>query len=102
MDECRALGDIHYRIVRHKEVIVHKGGSVSDLDEEIAEIVVVDILCHAGALCLPVKPGAESTVVNVIVLNYYVNSRVELDATYLVGEKFVLYGDIVDLVMLNF
>ena len=75
---------------------------MSDLDEEIAEIVVIDILGNASALSLPVQPSAERAVVNVVVLNYYVDSRVKLDSTYFVGEKFVLGGDVIYLVMLDF
>ena len=75
---------------------------MSDLNEKVAEVVVVDILCHAGALRLPVEPSAESAVMNVIVFNYNIDRRVELDTANLVGEKFVFDSDVVDFVMLDF
>ena len=101
VDKCRALSDIHYRIIRHKEVVIYKCRTVSDLNEEVAEIVVIDVFCHASALSLPVKPSAEGAMVDIVIFDYNVNSCVELDAAYFVGEKFVLGGDVIYFVVLN-
>ena len=74
---------------------------MSHLNKEIAEIVVINIPCHARALSLPIEPGAEGTVMDVVIFDYYVNSRVKLDAADLVGKKLVLCGYVVDFIVLD-
>ena len=75
--------------------------AVAHLDEEVAVVVVEEVPRDAGALRLPVQPGAERAVVDAVVADDDVDGRVQLDAADLVAVELALEGDVVDVVVLD-
>src|SRR5215217_910448 len=71
------------------------------LDEQVAVIGVEDVAGDAGALRLPVEPGAERAVVDPVVADDHVDGCVQLDAADLVAVELPLDGDVVDVVVLD-
>ena len=68
MHEGRALGAIHQRDVGEEEVVIHRAGTVGDLNVKIAGIIVIEILGYTRALCLPIQPCSMiAAMMNVIV-----------------------------------
>src|SRR3954470_7129687 len=84
-----------------EDVVVDEIGPVTDLDEQVPVVRVVDVARDAGALRLPVQPGAERTVVNTVVPDHHVDGRVQLDAADLVAVELPLDRDAVDVVVLD-
>src|SRR6185312_1993445 len=86
---------------RGEDVVVDEIRPVADLDEKVPVIRVVDVARDAGALRLPVQPGAQGTVVDPIVADNDVEGRVQLDTADLVPVELTLHGDVVDVVVLD-
>ena len=74
---------------------------MADLDEQVAVVGVEEVARDAGALGLPVQPGAERAVVDPVVPDDHVDRGVQLDAGDLVAVELALEGDVVDVVVLD-
>ena len=81
--------------------MVDQVGAVADLDEQVPRVGVEQVARDAGALGLPVEPGAERAVVDPVVEDLHVDSGVELDASDLVPVELALGRDVVDVVVLD-
>ena len=64
-------------------------------------VVVEQILAHAGALCLPVEPKSPGTMVEMIPADNHVNGRVHLNTANLSACKVLLVIYVVDMIVLN-
>ena len=74
---------------------------MADLDEQVAVVAVEEVARDAGALRLPVEPGAERAVVDAVVADDDVDRGVQLDAGDLVAVELALERDVVDVVVLD-
>ena len=62
-------------------------------------VVKEQISCHSCALCLPVKPQAAGTAVNVVAAYDHVNGRMHLDASDFGAAQILLIVDVMDLIV---
>ena len=101
MDISAALGDIVKIVGGGKNVVVHHVRTMCHFNHQVTVIVVVEVFADTGALCLPVKPGTKGTVMDIIVMDLYVNGCVQLDACNLVTEILMFYGNVVNMVIVD-
>ena len=101
MDISAALCRIVKGIGRCENVIVHQIWPVGDFHHQIPVIFVINIAAHPGSLGLPVKPGSQCAVMDIIVVNLHVDCRVQLDSCDFMAVKFMLYRNIVDFIPMN-
>ena len=96
-----ALSHIVEIVLGTEDVVVHKIRSVGNLDHQVAVVRIVQIAGDMGTLGLPVEPGTERTVVDVVVAYGDIDCSMKLDSGNLVTEILMLHGDIVDVVVLD-
>ena len=100
MHEGSALRTVVDRHGGEENVVVQQLRTVRYLYLHVTRIVIQQVARHTCALCLPVKPKAENTVMNVIILNDRVNSGMELDAGNLRAAELVFVRYVVNVIML--
>ena len=71
----RSLGGIIKGVFGCKDVVVHQTGAVSYLDHKVSGIPIIDITANPCPLGLPVKPGSQQTVMDIIMMNLHIYCR---------------------------
>ena len=103
--------------VRKQYVIVHQRRSVGNFNKDILadavhplriciflvrqRIVMEQVLRNACSLCLPVKPEASRTVMEMVSSNDHIDCRMHLDTADLCTRKVLFVVDMVNVIVLN-
>ena len=72
------------------------------LDHQVAVIFVKQVFADPGSLHLPVQPDTQRAVVDVIMYYLYVYGSVELDPGNFISEEFMLYCNIINMIVIDF
>ncbi len=96
-----ALSDIVKIIFRSKNIVVHNIRAVCHLHHQIPVVAVIQVFAHPRPLRLPVKPCAKGAVVDIVVVNLYVDCSVELDSRDFIAEILMLHRNIINMVSVN-
>ena len=95
--------------------MINQRGTVGYLDKDVLSqgqivgnegagwrhVVVEQILCDAGALCLPVEPETAGAVMEMVAANDDVDGGVHLDAADFRTGQILLVVDMMDVIVLN-
>ena len=84
-----------------KDIMIDQAWTVGDLDHEIPVIPVVKISADPCPLRLPVKPGSQTTVMDIVITYLNVNGRMKLDAGNLMTKILMFHRNIINMVMIN-
>ena len=101
MDISAPLGRIVKCIWRCKNIVIHQIRAMGYFHHQIPVIFVIDIAAHPGSLSLPVKPGSQCAVMDVIVMNLHIDGRVKLDPGDFMAVKLMFYRNIINLIPIN-
>ena len=93
MNVRAALGCINKAVRGCKDVVVHQIRAVGDFDHEISVVLIVNIAADPSALSLPVQPCSKGTMVNIIVVDLYIDGGVEFDSGNLMPVEFMFDGN---------
>ena len=81
--------------------MIHQIRPVRYFHHQVTDIAAEQITAHPCALCLPVQPYAQRTVMNIIMMYLRIDRRVELDSRDLIPVELMLRGNLIDLVAIN-
>ena len=115
VDKCNTFRTDPGRAAGQQQVVVNECRSVRNLDEDVfakakersdlntfrRSVVMEQVLCHACALSLPVKPQAACAVMDVVPAVNDIDRGMHLDTTDFRSGQILLVVDMMDVVVLN-
>ena len=118
--KCHALRRQTHTALTQHHVVIDQCRSMSDLDPQIfakpqsfrtfrfqqvfsgKTVIMEQILCHPGALTLPVQPDASGTVMEMIVTDDHIDRCMQLDTANLRPCQIPLIINMIDVIVLNY
>ena len=96
VDQCRTMGNLN------EDIFSYACDSVIPCLEVIRKsIVMEEISCNAGSLCLPVKPQTTGAVVDMVAAENNIDSSMHFDTANLCSCQILLVINVVDMVVFN-
>ena len=96
VDQSRTMGNFN------KDIFAYACNSVIACFEIIWQsIVMEEISCNAGSLCLPVKPQTTGTVVDMIATEDNINCSMHFDTADFCSCQILLVVNVMDMIVFN-